>query len=328
MTAKRILMTALVCAFAATGARAADTRTLGVSTFPNAKALPLWAGDESGIFERFGLKLTIDQTESSTAQREKLVDGRIEIAQAAVDNALALILSGHDVIIVMGGESGMNDFIAQADVTSYASFKGRALVVDAPNTAYALQARKLLATAGLKAGEDYQLKPIGNAGLRFKAMVEDRNNAGAVMNPPFSSEAKLKGMRSLGRLVDLLGPYQAGGAFLLRDWAKKNPEKLDSYIKAYVTSVRWTLDPANKAKSIEILMRKLNLGSAVAEAAYGQLVEPGFGFAPDAKLDKVGFDNALATRAETEGRNAKLDDKTKYIDETFYQRALSQLPPK
>jgi ABC-type nitrate/sulfonate/bicarbonate transport system substrate-binding protein len=297
-----------------------------VSSFPNAKALPLWVGDEHGIFERFGLKLSIDLTPGSDAQREKLVDGRIDIAQAAVDNALQLIIEGHDVIIAMGGESGMNDFIVQADVNGYADFRGRNLVVDAPNTAYALLARKLLARAGLKPGEDYQIKPIGNAGMRFRALLDDNANAGAVMNPPFSSEAVLRGMKSLGHLTDLLGPYQAGGAFLLRDWAMRNSRTLENYIGAYVASLRWIFDPANKAGSIKILVEKLKLSQAVAQAAYAQLTDPGFGFTPDAKLSMDGIANMLSTRAETEGRNARLDDETAYVDESWYMRALARMP--
>ena len=157
---------------------------VAVSAFPNAKALPLWAGEELGVFAHFGLALSLDLTPGSDAQREKLVDGRIQIAQAAVDNGLQLIVEGEDVLIAMGGESGMNDLIVQADVASFEGFRGRGLVVDAPNTAYALLARKLLSGAGLTAGEDYEIRPIGNASKRLKAMLEDPTNAGAVMNPP------------------------------------------------------------------------------------------------------------------------------------------------
>ena len=299
---------------------------IAVSAFPNAKALPLWAGEENGVFTRFGLSLSLDLTPGSDAQREKLVDGRIQIAQAAVDNGLQLIVEGEDVIIAMGGECGMNDLIVQADVPSFEGFRGRALVVDAPNTAYALLARKLLAGVGLTGGVDYEIKPIGNASMRLKAMLDDRSNAGAVMNPPFSSAARLHGMKSLGRLTDLLGPYQAGGAFLMRDWAQKNSAVLENYIKAYVTSLRWTLDPANRAGAVELLMRKLNLSPEVASAAYEQVIEPGFGFQKDARLDMRGFDNMLATRAETEGRNPRLDDTAKYVDESWYRRALMELP--
>lgn len=298
---------------------------LVVSAFPNAKALPLWVGETMGIFERFGIALTIDLTPGSDAQREKLLDGRIHIAQAAVDNALQLIVEGHDVIIAMGGESGMNDFMVQGDVNGFADLRGRALVVDAPNTAYALLARKILAGAGLEAGVDYEIKPIGNASMRFKAMLEDPFNAGGVMNPPFSSEAKLRGMKSLGRLTDLLGPYQAGGAFLLRRFAEQNRAALENYIKAYVTCLRWTLDPANRVAGVDLLMRRLDLTKDVARATHDQLVEPGFGFQTDAKLDMEGVRNMLATRAQTQGHRPQLENMFTYINESYYQRALAAL---
>jgi hypothetical protein len=298
---------------------------LVVSAFPNAKALPLWLGEAQGVFARFGIELAIDLTPGSDVQREKLIDGRIQIAQADVDNALQLIVEGHDVIIAMGGESGMNDFIVQADVASFSDLRGRVLVVDAPNTAYALLARKLLSHAGLEAGVDYQIKPIGNASKRFKAMLEDPSNAGGVMNPPFSSEAKLRGMKSLGRLTDLLGPYQAGGAFLRRDWAVANSATLERYIKAYVTCLRQVLDPAKKDASIDLLMEKLDLNRDVASATYDQLVDSGFGFQRDAKLDLPGLENMLMTRAQTQGRDARLDDRATYIDESWYRRALADL---
>lgn len=304
-------------------ALAAELRPLAVSSFPNAKALPLWLGAENGVFERHGLKLSIDETVSSDAQREKLATGKIDIVQSAVDNALAMILAGQDVIIVMGGESGMNDFIARANINSFADFRGKTLVVDAPNTAYALQARKLLARAGLKLDVDYKIKPIGNASLRFRALMDSDEYAGAVMNPPFSSEALLRGMKSLGRMVDLLGPYQAGGAFLQRAFAVAHPDVVEAYVAGYVESLRWIADPAHKPAVIEMLVRKLKLAPSVAEVTYGQVTDPGFGFTPDARLDQAGFRNMLETRAETEGRDARLENMAAYVDESYYLRGLA-----
>jgi hypothetical protein len=75
-------------------------------------------------------------------------------------------------------------------------------------------------------------------------------------------------------------------------------------------------------------MSRLNLSEDVAGAAYAQVIESGFGFQRDAKLDMQGFDNMLATRAQTEGRNPKLDDKLKYIDESWYRRAMLELTTK
>ena len=65
-----------------------------------------------------------------------------------------------DVVIVSGGDSGMNEFFVQADIKSFADLRGRIVVVDAPDTAYALQAKKILLQHGLKDG-DYTIKPVG-----------------------------------------------------------------------------------------------------------------------------------------------------------------------
>lgn len=111
--------------------------------------------------------------------------------------------------------------------------RGRTLIVDAPNTAYALQARKILLKAGLKAG-DFQVKPVGGTFQRVTAMREDKNHAASTLNPPFSLQAREAGLRSLGRVIDLIGPYQASGAFAMRAWAMANGATLERYVAAVV----------------------------------------------------------------------------------------------
>jgi ABC-type nitrate/sulfonate/bicarbonate transport system substrate-binding protein len=296
-----------------------------VSTFPNAKALPLWIAASQGFFSQRGLDVELHETESSKLQRERLAAGTIHIAQAAVDNALSMMTDGLDVLIVMGGESGMNDFIVQPGITSFEDLRGRTLVVDAPDTAYALLARKMLAQHGLVYNVDYWLKPVGNASRRLAAMIESTDNAGGVLNPPYSAEAQLRGMHSLGRLVDHLGPYQAGGAFVLRGWAEANRDLLESYMAAYVEALRWLRDPLHGGAVEHMLINRLGLTHEIAAATRLELLEPAFGFAIDARLDRTGFDNVLATRAATEGEHPRLADVRSFVDERYYDRALASL---
>src|SRR5215470_3423642 len=234
--------------------RADEPIALRVDTFPNAKALPLHAGIATGIFERRGLKIDLHLTENSRSQRDGLAAGTFDVVHSAVDNALAMVEIGkHDVVIVTGGDSGMNEFFVQAEVQSFADMRGRTLVVDAPDTAYALQAKKILAQHGLKAGTDYTVKPVGAGVYRFKAMVESKDNAAAILNLPFTVQAEAFGMKSLGRTIDLLGPYQAGGVFVMRPWAREHPAVLERYIAAFVEALRWVRDPANRAANIPLL---------------------------------------------------------------------------
>lgn len=292
-----------------------------VSTFPNAKALPLWAGVEHKLFAEHGLDLALHETGSSKEQRSCLAAGEVQIVQAAVDNALAMIRSGHDVIIFMGGEGGMNDFIVSASIRSFSDLEGRTLAVDSPDTAYALLARKVLAERGLELGRNYQLRTVGNGAKRLRALKEDPTLAGAILNPPFTAEALLAGMRSLGSLDDLVGPYQAGGAFALRAWAHDNAGIVERYIAGYLDALEWLRDDENQDAAVGLLRQRLGLAAPVAQATYRQLCDPTRGFTPQAKFNPAGFASVINVRAETEGADAANANAAVCVDLSFYDRA-------
>jgi ABC-type nitrate/sulfonate/bicarbonate transport system substrate-binding protein len=300
-------------------------KTVLVSAFPNAKALPIYIAQEHGLFSKRGIDVQLNETEASKAQREGLASGRIQIVQSAIDNGLALIVAGHDIVVVMGGEGGMNDFIVQPEINTLEDLRGRRLVVDSPDTAYALLARKMLKAAGLDYGIDYDMRPVGNGSHRLAAMLRDKENAGAVLNPPFTAQAKAAGLKSLGRLVDHLGPYQAGGAFVHRHWAQDNSAALEAYIAGYIEALRWMRDPANFARQEAMLVKRLRLAPDIAAATLQEMLEPDFGFMTDAKLDMGGMTAVLETRAETEGQDPRLSKMTGFIDESWYERALASL---
>src|SRR6185503_6538660 len=304
---------------------AAEPEPLRVNAFPNAKALPLHAGVAKGVFARHGLALELSFTENSTRQREWLAAGTIDIALAAVDNAVAMVeVAKQDVVIVSGGDSGMNEFFVQPYVRAFADLRGRVLVVDAPDTAYALLAKKILLKHGLAEKKDYVVKPVGRGELRLKAMAQDRDNAAAILNLPFTIQAEEMGLKSLGSTVDMLGPYQANGAFVQRAWAKANAERLERFIAAYVESLRWAMNPAHRGEAPAMLMAKLKLSQDVAERTYRMLADPKRGFTPDARFDRVGFDNMLALRAEMEGGRPPAAPE-RYFDLSYYERALARL---
>ena len=301
---------------------AADPVLLHVNTFPTARSLPFYVAVDRGFFARRGLKVELEFTESSERQREGLAGGTVDIVHSAIDNAVAMIdVAKVDIVIVSGGDSGTNEFYVQDTIKDFSDIRGKAIVVDATNTAYALQAKKILSLRGLKDGADYSLNPVGNGQRRLAALFDSKNNAGAILNLPYSLQAAAKGMRSLGRTTDMLGPYQAGGAFVRRAWARDNAATLENYLAAFVEALRWSLDPNNHAEATAILVDKLKLPQDVAEKSLTLMAEPGFGFARDAAFDMAGFKNVLALRAEVEG--GAPSDPQRYIDLSYYDRAMT-----
>ena len=128
--------------FADNGMAQAPTE-LRVNTFPNAKALALHSGIANGIFERRGFKIDLYLTPNSKSQREGLAAGKFDIAHSAVDNALAMIeVAKQDVVIVTGGDSGMNEFFVQPEIKSFADLRGRTLSFTPPTPPMRCRPRK------------------------------------------------------------------------------------------------------------------------------------------------------------------------------------------
>jgi ABC-type nitrate/sulfonate/bicarbonate transport system substrate-binding protein len=258
--------------------------------------------------------------------RDGLAKGDVQIAHAGVDNAVAMAeLVKADVAIVTGGDNGFNRIIVQSEIKSYADLRGKTVVVDAPNTAFALLLYKVLKDNGLNKG-DYVVKPVGGTPARLDAMLKDKSNAASVLNPPFAFSAVHAGLTDLGAAAKAIGAYQSDGAFVMRPWANANSDTLIRYIRAYVEGRRWALDPANKAEAIQLLVDRLKLTPEVAAQSYAVAADPMEGIAKDAKLDMEGFKNVLKLRAEIEGQwGGNPPSPEKYVDLSFYDKALAGL---
>ncbi|MEJ8836361.1 ABC transporter substrate-binding protein [Ramlibacter sp. AN1133] len=294
-----------------------------VKVFPGAQNLGLFAAAQQGFFARRNLDVDLQFTQNSVELRNGLASGAFEIAHAAVDNAVAMRdPGGQDVVILSGGDNSMNELFVQPEITAISQLRGKTLIVDAPNTAYALQAKKILKDRGLASG-DYTLKEVGGTFQRIRAMQQDKSNTASMLNPPFSLQALASGLRSLGKVSDLLGPYQASGAFAMRPWAQANSGVVERYLAAWIEGTRWGLNPANREPAIALLAQRLQLERPLAESTYGVLAS---GLARDAAFDAPGFARLLAIRAEMEGQwGGTPPPQDRFVDLRWYQGALRRV---
>ncbi len=303
----------------------ADT-PLKVIVFEGVQNLALFAAQAQGAFARHGLAVNLEFTPNSWTLRDGLQAGTYDIAHTAVDNAIAMVeLAKADVAVVMGGDNGFNGVYVQPEIRDVDDLRGRTVLVDAPNTAFALVLYRILSQHGMeRSRNDYVVKSVGATPLRLAAMLENRDYASAILNLPFRIQAERAGLKFLGDAVDLVGPYLSTAGFVMRPWAQANGDTLVRYIRAYVEGLRWALDPANKAAAIALLADKLKLPSDVAAAAFAIASAPGTGLARDAQLDVEGLANVLRIRAEVEGAwDGKPPPVTRYYDPTWHQRAIA-----
>ena len=211
------------------------------------------------------------------------------------------------------------------EIKSYDDLRGKTLAVDAPNTAFALLAFKMLEEKGLKRG-DYRVKPLGAPMARLKAMQDDPDVAVAILSPPQTAMAEKAGLKNLGTAVSVVGPYQSDAGLVLRSWGQANGDTLTRYIQANIEGIRWALNPANRTALTNLLIQRLNQPQDIIEESLKLSVDQK-GYAPDAQLDIKGFENTLKLRANmlgTWGGNPP-PPTSKYLDLSYYQKALAGL---
>jgi ABC-type nitrate/sulfonate/bicarbonate transport system substrate-binding protein len=312
---------AAVSAFAAAprDARAQDTK-LNVIVFPGVQNLGLFAAQAKGFYAKRGLAVDLKFTVNSDELRGGLAEGKYQIAHSAIDNAFALKDKANaDIAVVLGGDNSYNHLIVQPEIKSLAEVKGKTVVVDAINTAYAFQLYEMLKQKGVNKG-DYEIKLAGGTALRLDAMLKDKNNVAGMMNPPFSTRAVKEGLKDMGTAAAALGAYQGTSAFVLRPWAQANSDTLVKYIQAYIEGWRWAFDPKNKAEVVKLLMERLKLTEEIATQAFDDTKNDS---SKDGAIDMKGVENVLKLRSQWEGGAVASPDK--YLDLTYYKKASAGL---
>jgi ABC-type nitrate/sulfonate/bicarbonate transport system substrate-binding protein len=320
---KRLLAAAFAAVFAFAiqprNARAEDTK-LAVIVFPGVQNLPMFTAQAKGFYAKRGLSVDLKFTPNSDELRNGLAEGRYQIAHSAIDNAFALKDKANvDIAVVIGGDNSFNHLMVQPDIKSLADIKGKTVVVDAINTAYAFQLYEMLRQKGLNKG-DYEVKSMGGTGFRLDAMAKDKAMVAAILNPPFSIRGERAGLKDMGTAAAALGAYQGTAAFVLRSWGKANADTLVKYLEAYVEGWRWCFDPKNKAEAIKLLVERLKLPEDIATLSYDSTRD---GFNRDGAIDMEGVKNVLKLRAQFEGGTPAAAEK--YLDLSYYQKALAGL---
>jgi ABC-type nitrate/sulfonate/bicarbonate transport system substrate-binding protein len=306
-------------------ARAAGI-TLNVIIFPGVQDLPFFVAIEKGFFGEQGLDVRITLTGSSTELRDGLAAGKYQIAHTAADNAVAMVELQHaETVIVMGGDNSFNHLFVTPEIKSYQDMRGKTLVVDAPNTAFALVAYQMLAEHGVKRGEYTVSLEGGTPVKRLAAMADSGIAQAGMLNLPYSVLAPGRGLHDLGSLTSAIGQYQGTTGFVMRPWADAHRDTLVRYIVAYIQAVRWIKTPAHKAEAVAMLVDHLKLTPEVAGQCYDIVADPTTGFARDAEVDREGFGNVLRLRAVVEGEwGGKPPSAAHYLDLSFYNQAVAK----
>jgi ABC-type nitrate/sulfonate/bicarbonate transport system substrate-binding protein len=321
-----VVVAACVTVFSHDGARAQDanlkTLKLGGGSFTTSVARA------NGIFTKYGLTIQIPRSASggSAEVRRWLASGELDLADYGVDNAIAMVENaGVDVILVAATDYTPTEMVVQPEIKSLADLRGKTVLVDAPNTQNALALKKILSTAGLNPGTDYQMKEAGGTSARVAAMAKQKEYAATMASGQTAAQARQYGLVSIASTSNIVGPVLRYGIFTRRQWAKDNSDPLVRYLAAHIVAQRWILDPENKNKVIDMIAQQRKLSRDLAAGIY-EMDTGENGLARDAAIDVGRLSNVLKFRAEVEGSwGGKAPAPDRYYDASYHKKALAMV---
>jgi ABC-type nitrate/sulfonate/bicarbonate transport system substrate-binding protein len=297
--------------------------TIKLLQFRAAYNLPVHAGIETGIFAQHALTLEMAYTPGSLYINQALKEGRCDIGHTGADDIIAAVASDDrsDLFLFMGLHSGLFSLVGAPDFTSIDSLFGGSIGVDAKTSGFALVLERMLYARGFSR-DDCQLIEVGGWESRYLALLEGKITA-TLLTEPFVENVLRAGCNLLARDVEMIPCYQGTCGAASRRWGEQHPDRLIRYIRAYVEATEWCFERKNRQSCLAILARHNEIYGLAAEHTLDVLLNPEHGLYPKAALNMSGVTAALELRAELGYLARPIPPVEKYVDLTYYWKALS-----
>ena len=221
----------------------ADLRTLKLITFGTSPVTA--AGTLHGSFGKQGLAVEHTETPSSTEQMRGLSNGKFHLASTAFDNVLAWSgREGAEIVAIATAAAGVVlPVVVRPEINDWEDLRGKALAVDAVDTAYGLVLRRVLLEHGLDLDKgDYTFVPAGATGYRFESMEKGETFA-AILNPPWNQRAMEAGMKSFGDHREVLPNYPGGTYAVTKKFGEENRGAVVGFLKGLSEAAEWLHNP-------------------------------------------------------------------------------------
>ncbi len=231
----------------------------------------IWLGVDNAIFEKYGVRVTL-QTMTGSVALNALLSGDIEIAADGPTMVQADPTGAH-LAFVGALQNEFAGFIvyARPEVHSFQDLKGQVVAGTTPSATASFALRNALRKAGLNPATDvkwiYLNTPAGQLAALEKGLI-----AAAALTWPSNFEAEKAGLR---KLADLKAWHLAAAATNLavrREWAAKNKQSLVAFFKGLIEAT--ALAKSDKAAAEKVIARHLKLtDETLVEAAYERFAD-------------------------------------------------------
>ena len=245
-------------------------------TFRNARLIPLWIADEEGFFKKQGLDVKQVNISGGTQGAQMMVSGSVDVSYDDPITCVVSTAGGVPVNVIVGGTPSLAYLIVGGPgVKTIADVKGKRV----GSSGLGLSASRLALLVGLRrfgidadkgqativaAGQE----PERIAGLSTGAI------AATVISPEYRTKLEQLGVNMLADLRTLNIPWETSSVITTVKNAQTKRDMLERVVRAILQAHAFILNPANRARVIELTNTQLALKSQQdAASVYDDLIK-------------------------------------------------------
>jgi ABC-type nitrate/sulfonate/bicarbonate transport system substrate-binding protein len=204
---------------------------------PSGAMLPIWLMPDAKLDQKYGIEIQNIYISGGARLTQTLVSGDVDMATTggAVVNA---VLSGAELVcIAIGVPTYGFSLYVRPDVKDVSSLKGKVVGVMTKGASSDHGLTALLRQNKLQPGQDVKVLYLG--GVREALAALERGIVSAsVLSAPTTLVARRLGYKELVNIASLRLPYVHSGVVTRRSLARQQPERVKSFLKAYIAAIK------------------------------------------------------------------------------------------
>lgn len=233
---------------------------------PSGAMLPLWLVSEAKLDQKYGISVQNIFISGAARMNQSMVAGDIDLASigGAVVNT---VLAGGDLVaIAVGVPTYGFSLYSRPEIKDVANLQGKLVGIMSKGASSEHAVMALLQRHNLQPGKDVKFIYLG--GVREVLAALDRGIVSAgVLSSPTTLAARRLGHKELVNIATSSLPYIHSGVATRRTFARQQPERIKSYLRAYIAAIKITNEDAETSK--RALSRYLvTKDSAILDEAY------------------------------------------------------------
>ena len=240
---------AMVFLGAAGPARAAAAALFKVGiAAPTVNMLPLWMGQEAGLFRARGLAVEIVNTDGGSRGLAEVGAGRLQAMTVGLSAVIDANGRNGDYRLIASGANTMSfRFFGTNGIAGAAALKGKKIGVSAFGSESDSAASMALKQMGLTRGEVSVVEAGGT--LKRLEALKSGAIAATALNEPADTQAQREG---LPLLVDLKAdlPWIFTAIVMDRRYLAAHREAVKDFLRAYVEGIYVALSDSSRAKAV------------------------------------------------------------------------------